>query len=83
VSSYHALACALGSAKASRAVGNALNRNPNPVVVPCHRVVRSDGGIGGYKRGAREKLRLLAREGVKVEGGRVTDFRKVFFDGFR
>ncbi|NQT89995.1 MAG: MGMT family protein, partial [Candidatus Omnitrophica bacterium] len=45
---------------------NALNKNPYPGVVPCHRVVKSDGAIGGFARGARAKMRLLRKEGVVV-----------------
>ena len=48
---------------ASRAVGNALGRNPVAIVVPCHRIVRSDGALGGYTGGVQYKKRLLALEG--------------------
>lgn len=70
--------------KAYRAVGNALNRNPHDFVsgdctVPCHRVVCSDGHLGGFAFGDRKKKRLLEKEGVKIEGGRVVDFEKSFF----
>ncbi len=47
---------------ATRAVGNALARNPIPIVIPCHRVVRSDGGLGGYSLGLKWKRRLLRLE---------------------
>ena len=60
--SYAQVAVAAGSPKAVRAVGTACARNPLPVVVPCHRVVRSDGSSGGYVGGAEAKLRLLALE---------------------
>ncbi|MDD5427969.1 MAG: MGMT family protein [Candidatus Omnitrophica bacterium] len=64
VRSYKWAACAVGRPKAARAVGNALNKNPYPVVVPCHRVICSDGSIGGFARGLKAKRRLLAKEGV-------------------
>ncbi|MEK7210967.1 MAG: MGMT family protein, partial [Candidatus Binatota bacterium] len=48
--------------KAMRAVGNALGRNPIPIIVPCHRVVRSDGTLGGYALGLDWKKRLLDLE---------------------
>jgi len=51
-----------GSPSAVRAVGTALGRNPVPLIVPCHRVLRSDGGVGGYLFGTRVKDRLLALE---------------------
>ena len=60
--SYAAVAAAAGSPRAVRAVGTACATNPLPLVVPCHRVVRSDGGLGGYRGGADAKRVLLALE---------------------
>ena len=74
VTTYKELARALGSPNACRAVGNALARNPNPVKIPCHRVVRSDGKIGGYggnRLGSKKKARLLVDDGVEVVGEKV------------
>ena len=64
VESYGSLATRLGRPKAARAIGNAMRRNPCPIVVPCHRVVRSDGSIGGYsgELGVSFKKRLLEME---------------------
>jgi methylated-DNA-[protein]-cysteine S-methyltransferase len=59
---YAAVATAAGSPQAVRAVGSACARNPVPVVVPCHRVVRSDGTIGGYAGGPAAKRTLLGLE---------------------
>ena len=73
VTTYKAIAEALGT-KAYRAVGNALNRNPNAPEVPCHRVVCSDGSIGGYSEGVNEKIKLLQKENVLVKAGLVVDF---------
>ena len=64
VRSYKWVAAAIGKPKAYRAVGNALNKNPWPVEVPCHRVIRSDGSLGGYYQGAALKKRMLIREGI-------------------
>ena len=75
VTTYAALARAAGYPRAARAVGNALNRNPYAPVVPCHRVVRSDGSVGGFARGTTAKIRMLRREGVIVQNGRV-DLRR-------
>lgn len=63
---YKEIARRIGRAKASRAVGNALGRNPVPIIIPCHRVLHQDGSIGGYSGGggSRTKARLLALEGV-------------------
>jgi len=57
----------VGSASSARAVGNALHNNPVPIYVPCHRVVSSDGRIGGYVGGAARKLRPLRSEGFAVD----------------
>jgi O-6-methylguanine DNA methyltransferase len=60
---YKEVAQQAGSAMAYRAVGNMLNKNYDPSI-PCHRVVRSDGKIGGYNRGAAAKIKLLKKEGA-------------------
>ena len=62
---YAQVARAIGRPRAVRAVGNALNRNPYPkTLVPCHRVVRSDGSVGGYMHGQTKKKALLQKEGA-------------------
>jgi len=66
--SYQALGAAVGSASSARAVGNAMHNNPVPIYVPCHRVILSDGRIGGYGGGTTRKLKLLRSEGFAVEG---------------
>lgn len=63
LTSYKELAALAGSPRAARAVGNAMRRNPIPIVVPCHRVLHSDGRIGGYAGGLDMKRKLLALEG--------------------
>ena len=60
---YAQVARAIGRPHAARAVGNALNRNPFAPRVPCHRVIRSDGSIGGFASGPKKKERLLRAEG--------------------
>ena len=62
VSSYKQVAAAAGSPRGSRAAGNALGANPIPIVVPCHRVLHSGGGLGGYTGGVERKELLLAVE---------------------
>jgi O-6-methylguanine DNA methyltransferase len=73
--SYQGLGAAIGSASSARAVGNALHNNPVPIYVPCHRVISSDGRIGGYGGGAGRKLQLLRSEGFALgeEAVRVPD----------
>jgi methylated-DNA-[protein]-cysteine S-methyltransferase len=67
-SSYGRVAGEAGSPRAYRAAGNALGANPMPIVVPCHRVLHSGGGLGGYTGGVERKRLLLSVEGVL--GGR-------------
>lgn len=61
IMTYGQVAAKAGNAKAYRAVGNILNKNYDPDI-PCHRVVRSDGKVGGYNRGAEKKLEILKKE---------------------
>ena len=63
---YAALARAIHRPKAVRAVGTALGANPIPVLIPCHRVLRTDGSLGGYAFGLPIKERLLEREAVRA-----------------
>ena len=72
VSTYKRIAERVGRPNAYRAVGNALHRNPLAPIVPCHRVVRSDGEFGGEREGAEQRKRLLATEGIPITNGRVT-----------
>jgi len=60
---YAQVATKAGSPRASRAVGNILNKNYNPDI-PCHRVIRSDGSTGGYNRGVEQKKVILRAEGA-------------------
>lgn len=70
LTTYRAVADAAGSPRAYRAAGNALGSNPLPIVVPCHRVVHSGGGLGGYTGGLARKQFLLELEGARpVRGG--------------
>ena len=70
VTTYAAIARKLDT-KAYRAVGNAMNRNPFAPIVPCHRVVGSDGKLTGFAQGLPKKAAMLRAEGVQVEGERV------------
>jgi len=64
VRSYRWVAVKLGNPGLARAVGQALTRNPWMITVPCHRVIKSDGSLGGFAWGAAKKRRLLAQESV-------------------
>jgi len=72
VASYKQIADALGS-QAYRAVGNAMKKNPVPLLVPCHRVVNIDGKLGGYGGGLEMKKRILMKEGVEIINDRVPE----------
>lgn len=70
LSSYGRIAEEIGRPRAVRAVGNAVGANPLPIVIPCHRIIRADGGLGGYGRGIDLKLYLLSIEGIIEMGDR-------------
>ena len=63
---YQEVAAMIGNEKASRAIGNANHHNPVVIIVPCHRVIRADGSIGGYGGGIERKKYLLNLEGIKL-----------------
>lgn len=69
VSTYARVAATAGSQKGSRAAGQALGANPIPIVVPCHRILASDGSLGGYAGGLEAKRRLLQLERGEVPAG--------------
>ena len=71
VSTYNQIAKKIGRPRAYRAVANALHKNPLAPVVPCHRVVKSDGGFGGEREGAESRRKLLEKEGILIKDGKV------------
>ena len=71
VRSYKWIATKLGSPSYSRVVGNAMARNPVMIIVPCHRVIKSDGSLGGFSSGIEVKKYLLKLEGIEVSGDMV------------
>ena len=66
VKTYKELAAAVGNPKGSRAVGGVMAYNPLPLIIPCHRVVRSDGSLGGFAGGLALKAKLLELEGIEL-----------------
>jgi len=79
VSTYKRIAEKVGKPRAYRAVANALHKNPLHPVVPCHRVVRSDGRFGGEKSAAASRRKLLEKEGVLIENDRVKISDEILF----
>lgn len=79
VTTYGELARALKKSGAARAVGNACNANPNAPGVPCHRVVASNGSLGGYAGGQKKKIDLLKKEGVEVKNNQIIGFERKFW----
>lgn len=71
ISTYKRIAEKIGRPKAYRAVANALHKNPLSPVVPCHRVVNSDGSFGGPKEGAEWRRKMVMKEGIPVKNGKV------------
>ena len=78
VTTYQELARAMKT-RAYRAVGNALNKNPYAPHVPCHRVVKTDGSLGGFAQGPQRKRALLEKEGISIRKDRIQDFSAVLF----
>ena len=70
VSTYREIAHALNS-KAYRAVGTALNKNPNAPTVPCHRVINTNGNVGGFASGTKNKIKLLKKEGIEIKNNKI------------
>ena len=79
VSTYGRLARHAGAEGGGRAAGRALAENPFPILIPCHRAVRADGGLGGYQGGVEMKRRLLEMEGVGFATGNRVLLDKVYY----
>ncbi|MDD5341359.1 MAG: MGMT family protein [Patescibacteria group bacterium] len=79
VSTYQFLAKKLGNKKLARAVGNALNKNQKLITIPCHRVVKSNGLVGGYKLGTARKIKLLDSEGIIIKKEKIVCLAECFY----
>ena len=79
VISYGGLAEMIGRPNAHRAVGSAMNKNPFAPIVPCHRVVKSNGELGGFAGDINLKIKRLQEEGVKVSNNKIVNFQSVLF----
>ncbi|HEU5488747.1 MAG TPA: MGMT family protein [Candidatus Nitrosotalea sp.] len=78
VTTYGELAKAVGLKNGQRAIGRIMNKNPFPVIVPCHRVILSSGKIGGYAWGEKIKANMLSKEGVQIKKGKILDKDKIY-----
>ena len=78
VTTYSELAKAVGLKNGQRAIGRIMNKNPFPVIIPCHRVILSDGKIGGYAWGENVKTNMLSKEGIKIKNGKILDTDKIY-----
>ena len=78
VTTYGELAKAIGLTNGQRAIGRIMNKNPYPVIVPCHRVIKSDGKIGGYAWGEKIKTNMLSKEDVKIKNGKIVDLKMIY-----
>ena len=76
VMTYGQVAKKIGNPKSARAVGNALNKNPFAPDIPCHRVIKGNGEVGGFASGPRKKIMLLRKEGISISRGKVQSFKR-------
>ena len=79
VTTYGDLAKAINLKNGQRIVGRIMKENPFPVIVPCHRVVKSDGTIGGYAYGIERKKYMLSKEGLEINNDKILNFKKNLF----
>ena len=74
VTTYSDLAKAVGLKNGQRVIGMIMKNNPFPVIIPCHRVVKFNGEIGGYAYGEKIKSNMLSKEGITIKNGKILDF---------
>jgi len=79
ITTYGELAKSVGLKNGQRAVGRIMNKNPYPVIIPCHRVVMSTGKVGGYAYGENVKIKMLTDEGVKIQNGKIFDLKNKLY----
>jgi len=79
VSTYKRIAAAINHPKSARVVGNALAKNPFPIIIPCHRAIKSSGEIGGFQGGSEMKQKLLELEGIRFRGNGKVVIEKFYY----
>ena len=79
ITTYGELSKAVGLKNGQRVIGKIMNKNPYPVIIPCHRVVMSTGKIGGYAYGVHIKTKLLNDEGIEIKNGKILDLENKIY----
>ena len=79
VVTYGELARSVGLKNGQRKIGQIMRTNPFPVIIPCHRVVKSNGDIGGYAFGVDIKKNMLTKEGICIKKNKIENFENLFF----
>ena len=79
ITTYGELSRSIGLENGQRIVGQIMKKNPFPVIIPCHRVVKSNGSIGGYAFGVNIKKNMLLKEGINVKNNKIENFENLFF----
>ena len=79
ITTYGELAKAVGLKNGQRVVGRVMNKNPYPVIIPCHSVVMSTGKIGGYAFGQDIKVKMLSDEGIEISNGKIIDLENKIY----
>ena len=79
ITTYKELARSVGLENGQRVIGQIMKKNPFPVIIPCHRVVKSNGEIGGYAYGISIKKSMLVKEGISIKNNKIKNFLKTFF----
>jgi len=79
ITTYGDLAKAVGLKNGQRVVGQIMNKNPYPMIIPCHRVVMSTGKIGGYAYGEHVKTKILNDEGIQIENGKIVNLKNTLY----
>ena len=78
ITTYKEIAKAVDT-KAYQAVGKAMAKNPNIINVPCHRIIRSNGSVGGYSLGVNKKISLLKKEGITIKNRKVVNYNQIIY----
>ena len=79
ITTYNELSKSIGLKNGQRLVGQIMKKNPFPVIIPCHRVIKSNGDIGGYLFGIDIKKNMLRKEGICIIKNKIDNFKDVFF----